>query len=121
LGTSSVEVRHLVKVHGDVVVLNSIDLSISKGRLFALIGPNGAGKTTLLRIIAGLNKPTSGEVWINGVLGVLGLCFRIGLYPRMTVYDNVALPLRVRHVHRLQVDRSVRLIAEELEISDLLI
>jgi ABC-type sugar transport system ATPase subunit len=39
----------------------------------------------------------------------------------MTVYDNVALPLRVRHVHRLQVDRSVRLIAEELEISDLLI
>lgn len=68
LGMSSVEVRRLVKVYGDVVALNGIDLSISKGRLFALIGPNGAGKTTLLRIIAGLNKPTSGEVWINGVL-----------------------------------------------------
>jgi ABC-type sugar transport system ATPase subunit len=73
---SSVEVKRLVKAYGDVVALNGIDLSISKGRLFALIGPNGAGKTTLLRIIAGLNKPTSGEVWINGVLGVLGLCFR---------------------------------------------
>ena len=132
---SSVEVRRLVKVYGDVVALNGIDLSISKGRLFALIGPNGAGKTTLLRIIAGLNKPTSGEVWINGVLvaspeaGVfippakrgVGVVFQnLGLYPHMTVYDNVALPLRVRHVPRLEVDRSVRLIAEELEISDLL-
>jgi len=134
----SVEVRRLMKVYRGVkeaVALSGVDLSVSGGRLFALMGPNGAGKTTLLRIIAGLDKPTSGEVWIEGVLAAspeagvflppakrgIGIVFQSpGLYPHMTIYDNIALPLRVRHVPKREVDKSVRRIAEELEIDDLL-
>jgi sulfate/thiosulfate transport system ATP-binding protein len=62
----TIEVRNLVKKFGSFKALDGVDLKVDSGELLALLGPSGSGKTTLLRIIAGLDWPDSGEVFING-------------------------------------------------------
>ena len=56
------------KQFGDVVVINDQSLTIESGELLVLLGPSGCGKSTMLRMIAGLEAPTSGEIWIDGVV-----------------------------------------------------
>ena len=64
----AVDVRGLVKVfNGKVMALNSIDLKVEAGKIFALLGPNGAGKTTLMRILTTQLMPTSGEAYVSGL------------------------------------------------------
>ena len=60
------EVKGLTKRFGGLVAVNKVDLSVEQGEIFAMIGPNGAGKTTVFNLIAGLYKPTSGEISFNG-------------------------------------------------------
>lgn len=62
-----IEIKGLIKTIGDKMILRGINLSIEKGESIAILGPNGAGKSTVLKIIAGLIKPTDGEVKINGM------------------------------------------------------
>jgi ABC-type sugar transport system ATPase subunit len=62
-----VELRNVSKRFGNVAALRDIDLEVEKGALFSLLGPSGCGKSTLLRVIAGLEDPTQGSVFINGV------------------------------------------------------
>jgi len=134
-----IELRKLSKVFrsnkGQVIALDNVNLVINHGEFFSLFGPSGSGKTTLLRIIAGLEKPTSGEVWIDNELvtssekGVIvppaerrvGVVFQNwGLYPHMTIFDNIALPLKIKHVPKNEIRNAVRHIAEVLEINDIL-
>lgn len=95
----------------DVLALTGIDLDIGHGEFLILLGPSGCGKTTLLRIIAGLQKPSSGIVEINGdalwkgnarndsAMEELGIVFQdANLFPWMSVEDNIALPLKLRGV-----------------------
>jgi putative ABC transport system ATP-binding protein len=92
----------------EIPVLNNINLSISQGEFVALMGPSGSGKTTLLNLIAGIDKPTKGEVHINGTnisslnesslakwrSSNVGFVFQFyNLIPVLTAYDNVELPL----------------------------
>lgn len=86
-----IEVRDLVRKFGAKTALAGIDLSISEGELFGLLGPDGAGKTTLFRILAGLIKPTSGEVSIEGhrTFGLVPQKF--SLYEDLTVDENITL------------------------------
>ncbi len=90
-------------------ILRGLDLKIAKGELFALLGPSGCGKTTALRIVAGLEAPDAGEVWVDGqrVAGPghsvateargLGMVFQsYAVWPHMTVLENVAWPLKLR-------------------------
>lgn len=101
----SIEVKHLQKNFGSFSAVNDISLSFPNGELVALLGPSGCGKTTLLRMIAGLEIPDAGEIWLNGThttdLSVrdrrVGFVFQhYALFKHMTVFDNVAFGLRMK-------------------------
>lgn len=100
----SIDIRNINKQFGQFRALNEINLAINSGELVALLGPSGCGKTTLLRIIAGLEKPDSGQIVFHGedvsVHDVrdrnVGFVFQhYALFRHMTVFDNVALTWRL--------------------------
>ena len=102
-----VELEATSKRYGDVVALAAVDLSIARGEFVTLLGPSGSGKTTLLNIIAGMARPSSGRVFIEGrdVTETppgqrgLGMVFQnYALMPHMTIFENIAFPLRVRRI-----------------------
>jgi len=106
---SGVRLEQLTKMYrdpqrgGEVTVLDSIDLTIAAGEFLVLVGPSGCGKSTLLRLIAGLDQPTQGTIWVGDriVNGLppkardIAMVFQsYALYPHLTVYDNLAFGLR---------------------------
>lgn len=100
-----IETRELYKHFDGVKAVNGIDLSIKEGELMVILGPSGCGKTTLMRMIAGLEKPTSGDVLIGGDVVTdlpprarsISMVFQsYALYPHMTVFNNIAFPLKAR-------------------------
>lgn len=125
-----VKVEDLVKIFPpNVVALDHVTFEVRDGEFFVLLGPSGCGKTTTLRIIAGLETPTSGRVYIDGedVTDLppkdrdVAMVFQTwALYPHMKVYDNIAFPLKIRKLPKSEIDRRVREIARLLHIEDLL-
>ncbi len=105
----AISLMGLTKRFGDFVALDDVSLEIGDGSLTALLGPSGSGKTTLLRIIAGLDVPDAGVVWLAGrdVTRVppqdrgIGFVFQhYAPFKHMTVWDNVAFGLTIRHQPR---------------------
>jgi putative ABC transport system ATP-binding protein len=126
-GAPLLEVRDLGKVYhtggGDVTALRHVNLRLGEGLLVAIRGRSGAGKTTLLNLIAGLDGPTSGEVWLFGrnlrQLGErartelrrreLGFVFQSAhLFPALSARENVELPLRLVGMARAERTRRAR-------------
>jgi multiple sugar transport system ATP-binding protein len=112
-----------------VVALEALDLTIDDGELVAIVGPSGCGKSTVLRCVAGLEKLSAGRVIIGnrevqdlppGKRDIAMVFQTYALYPHLTVYKNLAFPLRERHVPRQQLDAQVRRVAEMLELTPLL-
>ena len=125
----SVCLRNIVKRHGSLTVLKGIDLDIRPGEFFALLGPSGSGKTTTLRILAGLESHDAGSVILDGrdVTGSepgerdVAMVFQsYALYPHMSVYENIAFPLRMTRTPAAELDRSVRESAGRVKIGHLL-
>lgn len=89
----------------DVIALNKVDLNIEAGAFVSLVGPSGCGKTTLLRLIAGLENPTNGKIYldkeeIKGTSYERGLVFQSAkLFPWMTIHENIAFGLKARKVY----------------------
>lgn len=119
---SSVTVDSISKQFGSFCALNNINLSINKGEFFSLLGPSGCGKTTLLRIIAGFETPSGGSLKIDGndILPVppnkrhINTVFQnYALFPHLTVFENVAFPLRLKKVDTATVRKMV---SEYLEL-----
>jgi len=117
----SVSIRSLKKSFGDNTVLTGVDLEVEEGEFVTLLGPSGCGKTTTLRCVAGLERPTSGEIRFGERVVVgdgsfvppnrrqLGMVFQsYALWPHMTVYSNVAYPLRTARVPRSEQGARVR-------------
>ncbi len=102
-----VELRNLSKSYGPLEVFRDLCLRVEKGRHFALLGPSGCGKSTLLRLIAGLEKPSAGELWLEGALaststeiklapherGIAMVFQDLALWPNLTALENVMLGL----------------------------
>lgn len=106
----------------EVTALNGVDFTIPAGSFVSLIGPSGCGKTTLLRCIAGLETPTSGEVFADGNKitkpgSDRGFAFQqANLFPWLTIRDNIAFGLRARHIYKQQkadVDKFIKLVGLE--------
>jgi ABC-type sugar transport system ATPase subunit len=109
--------------------VEGVSLEIGDGEFFTMVGPSGCGKTTLLRMLAGLERPDSGEVWFGDrrvtevapAAREVGMVFQnYALYPHLSVHENLAFGLRVRHTPREEVRARVRDVAELLELSQLL-
>jgi NitT/TauT family transport system ATP-binding protein len=107
------EIKNLTHVYGDgYEALNDVNLTVKAGELVSMVGPSGCGKSTLMRCIAGLQRPTSGEVVLDdtrvdqvpGNLAVVFQDYSRSLFPWLTVRDNVSLPLR-RHGKRREERR----------------
>jgi spermidine/putrescine transport system ATP-binding protein len=113
---STIELKSVSKEFGTHLVVREISLKIKRGEFFSLLGPSGCGKTTTLRMIAGLDNPTSGEIFIGGRLANgappyardVNLVFQsYALFPHMTVFQNVAFGLEMKKILRAQVQSSV--------------
>jgi ABC-type sugar transport system ATPase subunit len=111
------------------IALRDVDLAIADGEFLVLVGPSGCGKSTLLRVIAGLEAPTAGRVWIGGKdltaaspqARDLAMVFQsYALYPHMTVRENLGYGLRVRGTPASVVSERVEAVAEALGIAALL-
>ncbi|HEX8012367.1 MAG TPA: ABC transporter ATP-binding protein [Casimicrobiaceae bacterium] len=125
----TVGLEGIVKRHGAVTVLYGIDLAIAPGEFFALLGPSGSGKTTTLRILAGLEPHDAGRVTMDGVdvtqrdpgARDVAMVFQsYALYPHMSVYENIAFPLRMVGTSRAELDAAVREAAAKVRIDQLL-
>ena len=111
----------LVRRYNEVSAVAGIDLSIAVNEFFSLIGPSGCGKTTTLRIVAGLETPTSGSVYVGGTDVTRLPAYRrpvntvfqdYALFPHLNVFENIAFGLRERRVRRPEVERRVRQMLE---------
>jgi multiple sugar transport system ATP-binding protein len=124
---ASIALQGIHKRFGDVEALAGIDLEIANGEFFVLLGPSGAGKTTTLRVIAGLERPESGCVRMNGrdvtdaAPAARDCAFvfqQYSLYPHLSVFDNLAFPLRapMRKLPAIEIRNRVERVAETLHI-----
>jgi putative spermidine/putrescine transport system ATP-binding protein len=111
-----VELVAVAKRYDDVVALEPTSLAVEPGEFFALLGPSGSGKSTLLGAVAGFVPPSAGRILVDGrdITGVppyrrnLGMVFQnYTLFPHMTVFDNIAFPLRMRKVPRAEIAERV--------------
>jgi len=128
---SDVRLENVTKRFGELTALDDVSLSIKDGEFFILLGPTGAGKTTTLRVIAGLEKQEQGHVYFgnDSVDSVTpadrdtAFVFQqYSLYPNMSVYDNLAFPLRspMRHLPETEIKERISVAAEKLRITHLL-
>lgn len=126
---ATVRLENITKRFGDLTALDDITLDIRDEEFFVLLGQTGAGKTTTLRCIAGLDKPETGTIYLDGVSvndrtpaeRDVAFVFQSHiLYPHLSVYENMAFPLHPRKLSSEEIDRRVRDIAEMLHIEHLL-
>lgn len=125
-----IELRQITKSVDGVLTLDHLNIMIGDGTFLAIVAPTGTGKTTLLRILAGIEKPDHGQVIVDGAdvtkihvrdRNVAMVYQQFINYPSLTVYENIASPLRVRgKMSANAIDRHVRETAEQLQIAELL-
>ncbi len=126
---ATVETRSIKKSFGDVTAVDGVNISTQEGEFLVLLGPSGCGKTTLLRMVAGLEKPTSGDVLIGGRVVTelpprarkIAMVFQsYALYPHLTVFKNIAFPLKAQGLKKGAIQQKVEWAASLLGIERLL-
>nr|WP_314401639.1 ferric ABC transporter ATP-binding protein [uncultured Aggregatibacter sp.] len=117
--------KNVMKAFGKSVVIDDLDLTIKRGTMVTLLGPSGCGKTTILRLVAGLENPTSGQIFIDGEdvtkssIQNRDICIvfqSYALFPHMSIGDNVGYGLRMQNVNKEERKQRVK---EALELVDL--
>ena len=126
---TEVRLLNISKRFGKTQVLKNLNLTVQEGELFTLVGPSGCGKSTLLHLIAGLESLTSGEIFFDGqaVTDIapkdrdVAMVFQsYALYPHMSVYENIAFPLRMKKQTPSQVDEQVKKVVQLLGLDTVL-
>lgn len=126
---ANVSLNNISKSFGKNEILKNIDLDIKDGEFIVLVGASGCGKSTLLRIIAGLEKQTGGDIIIEDKVvnnlspkdRNIAMVFQsYALYPHMSVKENIALGLKVRHTAKCEIERRISRAAEILKLEDYL-
>jgi multiple sugar transport system ATP-binding protein len=124
-----VMVKNLTKRFGKITAVNQFNLEVEDKKFICFLGPSGCGKTTTLRMIAGLEVPDEGEIYIGDELvndrtpaeRDTAMVFQFyALYPTLSVYDNLAFPLRTQKTPRNEIDRRVREVADILGVTKML-
>ncbi|MEX3015002.1 ABC transporter ATP-binding protein [Gymnodinialimonas hymeniacidonis] len=126
---AEIRLNNLTKRWGDFVGVDDQSLHIHDEEFLVLLGPSGCGKTTTMRMIAGLEDPTAGEIWIGDRMvnddlpkdrDVAMVFQNYGLYPHMTIFDNIAYPLKVRGTPKADIEPRVKKAAEQVELTEFL-
>ena len=126
---TAIELRKLFKTFGQLAVCTNVNLAVRETEFVTLLGSSGCGKTTTLNMIAGLEDATSGDILMNGqrvnhlspVQRDVAMVFQnYGLYPHMTVAQNIGFTLKMRGVRQDEIRSRVSRVAESLELSTLL-
>src|SRR5207302_8312506 len=124
----AIEARNVTKRFGDFVALEDVSVEVESGSLTALLGPSGSGKSTLLRVIAGLERPDTGEVFISGKEATtlapqkrgVGFVFQhYAPFKHMTVWENVAFGLRIRRKPKAEIRTRVDQLLELVQLAGL--
>jgi len=124
-----IKLENVVKRFGDVVAVRDFNLEVEDQEFIVFLGPSGCGKTTTLRLIAGLENPEEGDIFIDGQRvndlspadRDIAFVFQFyALYPHLNVYDNIAFPLKAVKVSKTEIDTQVKRVADILQISDML-
>src|SRR5229473_288359 len=124
----SIEIKNVSKIFGEVVAVNDVSFSVKEGELVALLGPSGGGKTTVLRLIAGLEVPTQGDIFIRSQrmndIPVqkrnIGFVFQnYGLFKNMTVFKNIAFGLKIKKRPRAEIKNRVEELLQLLSLEGL--
>ena len=125
----AIELVNITKRYGRTVVLNGITERIEDGEFFVVLGPSGAGKSTLLKVMAGIERPDSGRIIVDGrditdlppeKRNIAMVFQNYALYPNMNVHDNIAFPLKMRRYPKEEIEARVQRVAELLGIKDIL-
>ena len=123
------KIENLTKKYGETTGLDGFSINVKSGELMVLLGPSGCGKTTAIRCVAGLTSPTSGQISLgNKKINDLSpkdrdiaMVFQnYALYPHMSIYDNIAFPLKMRKKSKSYIQEKVKQMADLLGINDLL-
>ena len=127
--TANLELRNVTKIFPpDIMAVDEVSLTLAEGEFFSLLGPSGCGKSTLLRMIAGLEMPTSGEIWLDGqnitaappYQRHVNMVFQsYGLFPHMTVKENIAYGLKVKRVPSAEIAVSVKEVIQMVQLDGL--
>ena len=126
---ASLSIKNIRKSFGSTEVLKGISIDVTTGEFLVLVGPSGCGKSTLLNLIAGLEKNTSGEIYIGDQLvnrvspkdRDIAMVFQsYALYPNMNVRKNISFGLETRKVPKPEIEETVQKVAEMLQIEELL-
>jgi iron(III) transport system ATP-binding protein len=121
------ELKDIRKKYGSFTALHDISLKVKQGEFVCLLGPSGCGKTTLLRIIAGLEAPTEGKVFLKGKDATkmqpgkrnFGIVFQsYALFPNMTVRQNISFGLKGRHLSREEISRKIEDVLKLVNLED---
>jgi len=124
---ATLKLENIFKSFGETEVLKDINLSIDDKEFVVFVGPSGCGKTTLLRIICGLEEATSGKVFIDEEdvsneqpvdRGISMVFQSYALYPHLSVFENIAFPLRVAKINEAELKKQVNRAAEILQLTD---
>jgi ABC-type Fe3+/spermidine/putrescine transport system ATPase subunit len=128
------ELKDVRRQYGSVAAVDGLSLSVMPGEVFTLLGPSGCGKSTTLRLVAGLEEPDRGELYLDGRLIAagdqgfslppekrdLGMVFQsYAIWPHMTVFENVAFPLRLRHLPKAALRERVESVLDLVGLSGL--
>ncbi|MBL6672065.1 MAG: sn-glycerol-3-phosphate ABC transporter ATP-binding protein UgpC [Alphaproteobacteria bacterium] len=126
---AEVLLKNITKRWDDFIAVDNQSLDIRDKEFLVLLGPSGCGKTTTMRMIAGLEEPTGGEIWIGDRMvnddlpkdRDIAMVFQnYGLYPHMSVFDNIAYPLKVRGTPKDEIATRVERAAAQVELVDFL-